>query len=478
MSSHRPRGIAVVDAGATNTKVILFSPEGHSVAERKVASRHAEGPPYRHIDPEPMVALCRAALPELDCILPVDAVVPCAHGAALACLAGDGSLALPVMDYTAEPPPEIVADYRKLQPPFSEVFCPLLPMALTHGLQLYWQSRAFPDAFGTAATVVPWIQYVGFRLSGRAVIEITSMSCQSQLLDIARGGFSSLVKGQGWERLFPPMVKAWDDLGPLLPEFRGSSFRGHGRVLAGIHDSTANYMRYLAAGFTRFTLLSTGTWIIGFDTTTTVDQLREDYDTATNTDIFGRAVAVSRFFGGKEFETLAGSASGATPSLAHVAELVARNVLALPSFTGSPGPMPGSGHRGVVAGAVRTGAERVSLASLYCALMVSEQLDALGSRHDVVVDGPFSANPVFLGVLAQLRRGQTVSASELRDGTTAGAACLALMADGKLPRIGLKLAPVPAAAIAGLESYRSLWKEKALENRDGHAGFERGVLGP
>ena len=37
-------------------------------------------------------------------------------------------------------------------------------------------------------------------------------------------------------------------VGPLLPEFRGRNFRGRGAVLAGVHDSNANYLRYLAAG--------------------------------------------------------------------------------------------------------------------------------------------------------------------------------------------------------------------------------------
>ena len=37
-----------------------------------------------HIDPEPVVAFCRETLPDLDRILPVDALVPSAHGAALA----------------------------------------------------------------------------------------------------------------------------------------------------------------------------------------------------------------------------------------------------------------------------------------------------------------------------------------------------------------------------------------------------------
>ncbi len=465
MSVESVRGIAVVDAGATNTKVMLFSAQGEPVAERKIASRHVEGPPYPHIDPEPMVAICRSALPELDQILPIDAVVPCAHGAALATLAGDGSLAMPVVDYTAEPPRAIIEGYKKIQPPFAEVFCPLLPMAITHALQLYWQEMAFPKAFGRIATVIPYIQYVGFRLSGRAVTEITSMSCQTQLLNIAHGGYSSLVHARGWERFFPPMVKAWEEIGGLKPEFRGDSFRGRGRVLGGIHDSTANYVRYLASGLSRFTLLSTGTWSISFDTSTTVDQLQEDRDTSTNTDIFGRQVATSRFFGGREFELLAGEAAMTPPRMADVQALVRRGTMALPSFSGSSGPVPGTGGKGRIVGEPIIGnEERVALAALYCALMVSEQLDAVSSRHDVIVDGPFAKNAVFLAVLAALQPGQRVLASDLRDGTAAGAAFLAMMVDGRLPQVALKVTAVTAAEIDGLLAYRDVWRKRAYAN--------------
>ena len=89
------------------------------------------------------------------------------------------------------------------------------------------------------------------------------MSCQSQLVDVKAQTYSSLARQRGWDRLFPPMVKAWDVLGPLKPSFRGASFKGRGAVLAGVHDSNANYLRYLAAGEGSFTLLSTGTLVGG-----------------------------------------------------------------------------------------------------------------------------------------------------------------------------------------------------------------------
>ena len=340
MDLQLPRGIAVVDAGKTNTKIVLFGPDGRPVAERKVASLNHEGPPYRTIDPAPLIELCRRILPELDAILPIDVVVPSAHGAALACLAADGTLALPVMDYTSEPPPEIIAAYHKVQPPFEEVFCSLLPMALTHGLQLFWQQQAFAHDFARVKTVVTWIQYVAFCLSGKLVTEISSMACQTHLLNIRDGGYSSLVKRMGWEPLFPPMAKAWETVGTLRSEFLGNEFRGRGVVLAGVHDSNANYLRYLAGGQKKFTLLSTGTWIIGFDTETGLESLIEEKDTVSNTDVFGNHVGSSRFFGGREFEILSEGASGDIATLEAVQDIITAATYALPSFSDGGGPVP------------------------------------------------------------------------------------------------------------------------------------------
>lgn len=464
MELQLPRGIAVVDAGKTNTKVVLFGPDGRPVAERKVASLNHEGPPYRSIDASPLITLCNTALPELDAILPIDIVVPCAHGAALACLAGDGSLALPIMDYTSEPPPEIVASYRQIEPPFSEVFGPLRPMALTHGLQLYWQQQRFARDFERIKTIVPWIQYVGFCLGGKPVTEISGMACQSHLMNIRNGGYSSLVKRMGWEPLFPPMAKAWEVIGTLRREFLRPNFRGTAKILAGVHDSNANYLRYLAGGHKKFTLLSTGTWIIGFDTEAKLASLIQEKDTVSNTDVFGNQVACSLFFGGREFEVLSEGAPGEVATMMAVQHIIDQKTYARPSFTNGGGPVPQSGGKGKVIGEKPASAEqRASLASLYCALMTSESLNAIGSKHDIIVDGPFSGNLVFLQVLAQLRRGQKVLASDLRDGTTAGAACLGLMPDGKLPHVPLSLTTIQSQNLSNLSPYQANWQRLAYE---------------
>ena len=225
-------------------------------------------------------------------------------------------------------------------------------------------------------------------------------------------------------------------------------------------------MRYVCAGLDRFTLVSTGTWSISFDPSTSVDVLDPTRDTNTNTDVLGRNVCCSRFFGGMEFAAVSGGAPAEAASLASVQALVTRGTYAVPSFTMTSGPVPESLGKGYVKGPAVEGAEeRASLAALYCAHMVSEQLDAITSKDDIIVDGPFSQNPVLLAVLAALRPRQKVKASALRDGTTAGAAALAMIDDGKLPTIGIRMADVKAAEIDGLTAYQAAWKTMAYETR-------------
>lgn len=452
-----PRGIAVLDVGSTNTKLLLFDAGLRVVAEEKAASARRDGPPYAALDPETTLALAARVLPAFDRVLPVDAVVPCTHGSALALLGADGVPVLPLMAYWAEPPADLRESYRREAPPAAEVACPLNPMALTLGLQLHWQAAAFPEAFGRVAAILPYAQYLAHRLGGRPVSEVTALGAQTQLWAVGANLFSSLARARGWDRLFAPMVPAWEAVG------RVPGLTGEGRILAGLHDSNANWLRYLAAGTAGFTLLSTGSWIIGFDDRTEVAALDPARDTAANTDVFGRPVASARFFGGVEFATLAEGAPAAAAGLPALARLIGRGTMALPSFTDSGGPLPGTGGRGRIAGPPPEGAEeRASLAALYCALMTAELLDALGSAGRIVIDGPFAANPVYAACLAALRVPQPVATSRLTDGTAAGAAVLALMGPGgALPRCPLDLAPVAPAAVPGLAAHAAAWRALA-----------------
>jgi sugar (pentulose or hexulose) kinase len=458
-----PRGTLVLDIGSTNTKLVLFDGDGRPLRERRAESRHVAGPPYRSLDPEPALAMLAETLPEFDRTLPVDTIVPCAHGSALALLDEAGALALPVMDYLDEPPAEIVDAYRRIAPSFSEVFCPLNPMALTLGLQLFWQETAFPEDFARVRTILPWGQYVAFRLTGRAVTGYTELGAQTQLVDVIANTYSSLARGRGWDRLFAPQAPPFETVGTLRPEFRLSQLSGRAEVKAGIHDSNANYLRYLAAGLGNFTLLSTGTWIIIFDTKSDFRRLDPKRDTATNTDAFGRPVACSRFMGGQEIAVIEARAAKGAGTTGDLAALVHHGTFALPSFSDSGGPMPGTGGKGRIVGPQpRTPGERAALGALYCALMTDQSLDAVGSVSDIVIDGPFGENTLFCAALAALRAPQRVFRSDLRDGTAAGAALVGGMS-GKddLPRLKIDLSPVEPFREVDLAAYRTEWLSRS-----------------
>ncbi|MCB1491000.1 MAG: hypothetical protein KDJ77_04240 [Rhodobiaceae bacterium] len=406
-----------------------------------------------------MVAFAREHLPRFDAILPVDVVVPCAHGSSLALMDDSGTLVLPFMDYEAEPPEEIARGYAAIEPAFGEVFAPTNPGALTLGLQLHWQETLFPEEFRRVRTIVPGGQYYAFALSGRAVTEVSALGAQTHLIDVRSNAYSSLTKARGWDRLFAPVVPAWSRLGPLKPEFRGANFRGEGQVVAGVHDSNANFLRYLASDRARFTLLSTGTWIIGFDTEADITGLDPARDTVSNTTVYGKPVASCRFMGGREFATVADGAPADAARFDVLDRLIARGTLALPSFTDSGGPLPGTGGKGRIEGpAAETPEERATLAALYCGLMTASSLEAIGARSDVIVDGPFSQNPVYLAALAAAVPELSVFASRVRNGTSTGAALLGLAdAEGNIPRFRVELEPVSPAASPGFADYHRKW---------------------
>lgn len=415
------RGIAVLDVGATNAKALLFDAGLELLAEESVASSRRPGPPYLSIDCAPLLAFAADVLPRFDLVRPVDAIVPCTHGSAAALVNEAGDLALPVMSYEAEPPPQVVEGYAAIAPAFAEVFAPTNPLGLTLARQLYWQETLFPEAFGKATAIMPLAQYLAFRLCGALANEVSAMGAQTHLWAPMARDYSRLAKARGWASRFSPLRPAWEALGPA----RDLTLDGAARVLTGVHDSNANLLLHL--GGEPCTLLSTGTWIIGFAQGVDLTALDPAYDQVSNTTVFGDPIASCRFMGGREFEIIADGAPAHLATSETVLDLLARGIAAWPSFTTSGGPAPRAQGKGRIEGELRGPEERASLASLYCAQMSALALKRMGSSNPVIVDGPFSGNSAYLEVLAACLPGQEVFASQVSNGTALGAASLALM---------------------------------------------------
>ena len=456
----KTEAVAALDFGITHIKLLAINRAGKVLAARKIPTPVRDAPFYRHFDVKRAWEWLLQGLREMAGVLNIRAIVPCTHGSATA-LVDEDSLVLPVMHYEAQPPESVIADYAAMAPPFDETFAPINPGGLTLARQLLWQQTAFPDNFDRARRILSYPQYWAWRFSGVVASEVTSLGAQTHLWAPQRGDFSSFVDMQGWRPLFPPLRRAWESLGPVVPDLgTRAGLAADTQVLCGIHDSNANYLRYLAGGWRDFSLMSTGTWIINFNHAYPINNLQAAFDTTVNVDAFGRPVACSRFMGGREYAIVAQDiALRAKPSV--VAHLVAVGSMALPSFSDSGGPFPNTGGRGRIVGPAPANAvERVALAALYTALMASSALDHIGTENDIIIDGPFAANALFCGLLAALHPGRRVWAAGRLDGAAQGAALLWEWESRTRP-VRLDLTPVQALSVNGFADYAERWRSAA-----------------
>jgi sugar (pentulose or hexulose) kinase len=193
-----------------------------------------------------------------------------------------------------------------------------------------------------------------------------------------------------------------------------------------VHDSNANLFRYKTAGMADASILSTGTWMIGFQRDLGPDKLDAARAMVLNIDVDGENVSSTLTMTGREYHLIRKQKGAADADvLAALPAVVAQGTLALPSFVSDDGLFPGAAHRGRIVGpAPETHAEWEGLAVLYAAFSANRCLDALSSSKHIVIDGGFAANLPFARCLATLRPSQTVSVSQSRDGTALGAALL------------------------------------------------------
>jgi sugar (pentulose or hexulose) kinase len=454
--------VAVLDVGRTDARLAAVAPDGRLLSSRSAPNAVRTGGPYPSCDAEHIWRWMMAALADLSERFAILAIVPTSYGSSAA-LIDHSELVLPILDYEADPPAAIAAAYAEIAPWFEECFCPVNPAGVTLGRQLFWQNRAFPEAFARARWILPFAQYWAWGLCGVPACEVTSLGAQTQLWNPRERELSSLVRRQGWTEKFPPLRNAWDVLGPLQFEVaKKSKLPTDTPVLCGIQAAGANFTRYLAAGLDQFTLVSTGTWLIISQPGLPLDRLDPLRDTVANSDLFGRPVACTRFMAGREHAAVAGTDTlVADLDLTDVEALIAAGALALPSFTDRGGPFPGSANQGRIVGSVpETPRARAALANLYVALMADVGLDLLESRDLVIIDGALADDRLFAGLLAALRPDQEVAVSPERIGPAIGAALLWRWAERRLTA-PLELIRVRTPRITGLAGYVRRWREAA-----------------
>ncbi|MFL5130188.1 MAG: FGGY-family carbohydrate kinase [Microvirga sp.] len=416
--------VAVLDVGKTNVKaVIVDAGERREVAARTRPNRVLTDGSYPHFDVDGIFAFFLQSLKELNSEFEFDAVSITAHGASGALLSAEG-LALPILDYEFRYPADVEAAYDEIRPPFSETFSPRLPGGLNLGAQLHYQKAVFPEAFANAQAIVTYPQYWGWRLTGIAATEVTSLGCHTDLWRPKQGGFSSLVETLGIAGKLAPVRKPSDRLGYVTEEM--SAKIGLARpvpLYCGIHDSNASLLPHLGQHEAPFAVVSTGTWVVIFAVGGDLDHLDSKRDTLANVDALGRAVPSARFMGGREFELLTKGQGTATPEAIH--RVLEERIVMTPSVVPGCGPFPDAEHRVVNASNTLNADETYVAASLYAALMTKACLDLTRAAGPIIVEGPFARNALYAEALSKAI-GRSVIVVSSSTGTSVGAALLAV----------------------------------------------------
>lgn len=455
MAEPTPRHVAVIDIGKANAKVVLVDLETETeTAVRRTPNAVLQSGPYPHYDIEHLWAFMLQSLGELQREAPIEAIVVTTHGASAALVDGSGALTLPVLDYEHAGPDELATAYDAVRPAFDETGSPRLPGGLNLGAQLFWQRERFPEDFERTAAILTYPQYWAMRLSGELATELTSLGCHTDLWAPFRRDYSQMVDNLGWRRLLPPIRRAADVLGPILPEIATRTGLAPGTpVHVGIHDSNASLYPHLLSRTPPFAVVSTGTWAVCLSVGGRNVALDPARDTLVNVSAFGDAVPSARFMGGREYEMLA--AGLPEPTSTDIGRVLERGSTYLPAAVPGCGPFPQAQGRWIEE-PQRPG-ERRAAASFYLAMMTATCLELCGADGPIIVEGPFAANPVFASML-RAATGREVLSETQGTGTSIGAALLTGKRRG-VPR------DLPAGDRGPLwSSYAKRWRD-AVEGR-------------
>ena len=341
---------------------------------------------------------------------------------------------------------------------------PRLPKGLNAGAQLFWLQHRFAKDFGNARAILTYPQYWLWRMTGVASNEITSIGCHTDLWDQKRWRWSVLAERQGWLARLAPLHPATVPIGRLDPGLASAwGLAGPVVVAGGLHDSNASLVPHLIDRKPPFTVQSTGTWAISFGVGATPRALNERRDTLANINIFGEPVPAARFKGGREFSiaTVGAVVSADAETLRAVLD---KQIMLLPSVDPDSGPFPNVEAAWRPDGAPVSPAERYCAASLYLALMSDTCLNLIAAAGPTIVDGPFSANPVYREALAALTGREVLWSPDGNTGPSVGAALLFDIQRGVSAGAATPFATATGLADAPADSflrYAARWRAEA-----------------
>lgn len=426
--------IAVFDIGKSNKKFLIFSDDLKPMYSEVKRIDEIEVNGLLCDDAESITSWMKTTLLEASRRWRIKALAITTFGATIANLRG-GSLRLPIISYNQEVEGHIKDRfYREFGSPlelYMRTGTPPYGQLLNVGIQVYWIREKHPEAFREIDEILFLPGYLTYVLTGLKSCEITSVGCHTYLYDIYKGGWSNVAEGLYVDSRSPEMFDVWEPLGKF--ECGGLNVL----VTPGIHDSNACLLPYIARG-RDFLLASTGTWCVfmhpGGDFSPKGEDLHRDV--LYYIDAYRRPVRSSRFKGGFEYDyytSIIRDRFKVKPESIPLETEVIENILRKREDFIIPGLVAGSGQfqqsKARVIGEAfnRSAKEAYHLLNIYLAIesYVAINLITGGKNVDIVIQGGFARNNIYLAALSALFPKSRILKAIFPEATGLGAALCA-----------------------------------------------------
>ncbi|MEL6419686.1 MAG: FGGY family carbohydrate kinase, partial [Pseudomonadota bacterium] len=344
--------------------------------------------------------------------------------------------------------------YNAIRPPFEETGSPRLSGGLNIGAQLYWQFQRDPGLRRRVQHLVTYPQYWGFRLTGVAATDVTSLGCHTDLWNPHAQKPSSLAEGLAVADVLAPTRRPDEILGLLLPEIAGATGLGPDTpVYCGIHDSNASLLPHLLKQNGPFSVVSTGTWVIAMAISGRSVRLDPAQDTLVNVNAFGEPVPSARFMGGREYDLLT-QGQDIPPSEDEISEVLGTGTMLLPSIVTDSGPFQGTTACWVSEEPSPGTGQRSAAIGFYLALTTAHCLNLIGAEGPIHVEGPFAKNGSYIQMLGAATS-RPIVATTSATGTSEGAAILGSKKMKMARNTAVHDAAIPSRA---LSKYVASWQ--------------------
>lgn len=295
--------IAIFDIGKTNKKFFLIDEHYKIVFERSAQFAETTDEDGDHCeDLKKLSSWVRHTLGEalLSKKYLVKAVNISTYGASFVYIDAKGNTTGPLYNYLKPFPDSLKKDFyiayggeEKLA---KETASPVLG-SLNSGLQLYRLKHEQPDTFEQVKYALHLPQYISYLITKKPVTDITSIGCHTHLWNFETNAYHEWVSKEDIDSKLPPIFSSLDIMEVAINSYQL-------KVGAGLHDSSAALIPYLANFTEPFILISTGTWCISFNPFNNDPLTGEELkaDCLCYMEYNGNSVKASRLFAGYEHE--------------------------------------------------------------------------------------------------------------------------------------------------------------------------------